>query len=253
MKPRIFRLGLFVLAGAIVNVAVAWGCAMWIPLYDSHLAKHDVFNDWEGTTGYSLYTVHRWCRIGAFRVEVSKTTDVGHSGMPWKTTAAFKELIPKWGLEFLHVSELSAERLGIGFEGELSLGVRSVDARGWPLLCEWGGFRPPPPQINVDQTVLCKGWLVRGVIPIERYSIATTNYHSAKSLPYLPLWPEFAINTVFYASILWMLFAGPGWIRRRVRIKRGLCPACAYSVGASDVCTECCKASGSPPRRGYGV
>ena len=25
------------------------------------------------------------------------------------------------------------------------------------------------------------------------------------------------------------------------RIKRGLCPACAYPVGASDVCTECGK------------
>jgi hypothetical protein len=58
-------------------------------------------------------------------------------------------------------------------------------------------------------------------------------------LPLRPLWPGFAINTVFYAAILWMLFAAPGMIRRRRRIKRGLCAACAYPVGESDVCTEC--------------
>jgi hypothetical protein len=54
-----------------------------------------------------------------------------------------------------------------------------------------------------------------------------------------PMWPGFAINTVFYAAILWLLFATPFALRRWRRIKRGLCPACAYPVGASDVCTEC--------------
>jgi hypothetical protein len=27
--------------------------------------------------------------------------------------------------------------------------------------------------------------------------------------------------------------------RRSLRVKRGLCPACAYPVGVSPVCTEC--------------
>mgnify|MGYP003578232462 CR=1 FL=1 len=54
-----------------------------------------------------------------------------------------------------------------------------------------------------------------------------------------PLWPGFAINTLFYAGILWVMFAAPFALRRRRRIKRGLCPACAYPVGESIVCTEC--------------
>jgi hypothetical protein len=64
-------------------------------------------------------------------------------------------------------------------------------------------------------------------------------------LPYEPIWPGFAINTIFYAAIAWMLFAVPGALRRLRggrRIKRGLCPACAYPVGDSRVCTECGKA-----------
>jgi hypothetical protein len=58
-------------------------------------------------------------------------------------------------------------------------------------------------------------------------------------IPIRPIWPGFAINTIFYAAILWLLFAAPPTIRRWRRIKRGLCPACAYPIGSSDKCTEC--------------
>ena len=73
------------------------------------------------------------------------------------------------------------------------------------------------------------------------------------------LWPGFAINTVFYAVILWLLFAAPFALRRRRRIKRGLCPKCAYDLRGSrrgphpnplpegegeTVCPECGAAEG---------
>ena len=64
-------------------------------------------------------------------------------------------------------------------------------------------------------------------------------------MPLTPLWPGFAINTVFYAAILWMLFAAPFALRRRRRIKRGLCPTCGYDLrgrsGESTLCPECGK------------
>jgi hypothetical protein len=60
------------------------------------------------------------------------------------------------------------------------------------------------------------------------------------SFAYRPLWPGFAINTIFYAAILWALFTVPGMIKRRRRIKRGVCVRCAYPVGTSSaVCSEC--------------
>ena len=62
-------------------------------------------------------------------------------------------------------------------------------------------------------------------------------------LPVDPLWPGFAVNTLFYAGVLWMLYCGPFALRRRGRIKRGLCVACAYdlrgSATTSDACPEC--------------
>ena len=60
-----------------------------------------------------------------------------------------------------------------------------------------------------------------------------------KFVPLQPLWPGFAINTIFYAAILWLLFVTPGAVRRTIRRRRGLCPACAYPIGVSPICTEC--------------
>ena len=59
-------------------------------------------------------------------------------------------------------------------------------------------------------------------------------------VPLIPVWPGFAINTIFYAAILWLPF-GPFELRRSGRLDRGLCPTCAYPMGQSAVCTECGK------------
>ena len=65
-------------------------------------------------------------------------------------------------------------------------------------------------------------------------------------LPQRPLWPGFAINTIFYATLLWLLIPGTFALRRFLRVRRGHCPKCAYPMGESSVCTEC----GKPlPRR----
>ncbi len=46
-------------------------------------------------------------------------------------------------------------------------------------------------------------------------------------------------NTLFYAAILWLLIGGLFALRRFLRVRRGLCPKCAYPMGESSVCTEC--------------
>jgi len=62
------------------------------------------------------------------------------------------------------------------------------------------------------------------------------------------LWirPGLALNTLHTAAIAaigWLLIYGPlalsRLIRRFIRTRRGLCPACAYPRGESDVCSEC--------------
>ena len=65
---------------------------------------------------------------------------------------------------------------------------------------------------------------------------------SLRMLPLRPIWPGFAVNTIFYAAVFWLLICGPFVLRRFIRVKRGLCPACAYPRGESPVCSECGKA-----------
>jgi hypothetical protein len=60
------------------------------------------------------------------------------------------------------------------------------------------------------------------------------------------------IDDVAMIRGLWLLFAAPGWVRRRIRARRGQCPACAYPVGASTVCTECGRPVGGTVHRMMG-
>jgi hypothetical protein len=78
--------------------------------------------------------------------------------------------------------------------------------------------------------------------PIQ-WDVRSANYvclpNLSRGLAFAPVWPGFAINTIFYAAILWAVFAVPGVVKRHRRRKRGLCRACAYPIGASVVCSEC--------------
>jgi hypothetical protein len=162
MKRWFVRVMVFLLVGAIVNVAVARGCVhIWSP-------------NW---------TSPEWSEVDWSR---------------------------KWSSSGVRYSE----------------GVTLCELRvGWPsqsFRASWLG-----------------GW--RGAREVVFHVPGTRVVPAVSTIvqPIRPLWPGFAANTVFYTAILWMLFAASGTLRRRRRIKRELCPACAYPVGASDVCTEC--------------
>lgn len=55
-----------------------------------------------------------------------------------------------------------------------------------------------------------------------------------------PPWPSFALNTLFYAVVLWIPFA-PFVLRKALRRKRGLCIKCGYDLRhvEHEVCPEC--------------
>ena len=42
-----------------------------------------------------------------------------------------------------------------------------------------------------------------------------------------------------FNTLLWLLLPGPFVLRRFLRLRRGLCPRCAYPMGMTDTCTEC--------------
>jgi len=74
--------------------------------------------------------------------------------------------------------------------------------------------------------------------PIQRTTAGGTQYRLA---PLRPIWPGFTINTILYAAVLWLLICGPFVLRRVIRTRRDLCPACSYPRGESYLCSECGK------------
>ncbi len=159
VRRRLLTVAVFLLAGAVVNVGVAWGCAMWSPLRN--------------------------------------------------------------------FSSLSSEGLGVRNRAmyfHLDIGVVAGERReaGFPLL-SLVGYRYAKRSREVA--------LIR---PPSPFAVRPSNV-----LPARPIWPGFAVNTLFYAAVLWPLIPGPFTLRGLIRQRRGLCPKCAYPMGESSVCTEC--------------
>ena len=209
--------GVFLLLGAVVNVAVAWGCAFQAPgdlrLIEAKSFELDMGEFWE------LYRERLFGRERFLSWQVSMSV---FRLKPYTRDVLPKELpiVPPWTrLPLVPPGTVDGDRF---------------DATGWPALCFCaqlhydrgvGSFRTSPASGGIS-------------LPIEMavdYPFSTDRV----TLPLRPMWPGFAINTVFYAAILWLLFAAPGRVRRWRRIRRGLCAKCAYPVGTSDVCTEC--------------
>jgi hypothetical protein len=105
----------------------------------------------------------------------------------------------------------------------------------------------PPPRWEAC-SISAFGWPA-SMVQSSAWSMTTGRKPSKEDRSYR-LRPGFAINTLFYAAILWALFAAPFALQRRSRIRRGLCPACAYPVGESPICTECGAPFPSPIGRG---
>ena len=212
MKRRISKLLLFLLLGAIVNVAVAWGCVLSLPpMVDIPMREvtdtSRVIPQEEVVELLRNHFHHSGIRMG---------DDVGGYGeeqrhFGWKAVRA------GW----------LGDNLNFDYHTKLG-GWPAYSLKGW---LEWDDRKTPEYKSHDSGALMLPEWTMPEEGPRRLIEY----------LPWHPLWPGFAINTVFYAAMLWLLFAAPGYVRRRIRARRGLCPACAYPIGTSNVCTECGK------------
>jgi hypothetical protein len=234
-SPRkvVIRAGIFLLLGAIVNIAVAWWCALWMrdtssveelggPLAQRTYPEGDTIYMWE----LQLYESPGLSWANGGWGDVTRWKD-----RPPDSELSPLDLLPGWASQ-LNLAELRRAAEGNAQSGGVVVG------RGWPMVCltcrcNWLG--QPPFYVSSDAIDL--GWPGG---PSAQLNPADDMW-LPRLLPLRPYVVGFAINTLFYAAILWLLFAAPFALRRWRRIRRGLCPACAYPVGASDLCSECGK------------
>ena len=218
MKRRLLIIAIFLLVGAVVNVAVAWGViarARWAQMTPSldqtgHPWPVTVPELWPPADGLitrrsvglvvrSWHTSERREIRGVTTLRWSKhfVVRIAESGLPFSTLRWQNPPAPE-------------SVVGTDVHHHLRFG------------------RHPTPTL----TLWTRGIRIPDGVPgfRERYW---------KVLPVQPIWPGFAVNTLLYATLLWLLIPGPFALRRLLRVRRGLCPECAYPIGESSVCTEC--------------
>jgi hypothetical protein len=233
MKQRLLIIAIFLLFGAVANVVVAWGSALRITKFGWYDDPSWVGGVWPETD--PVFDVQLQTCFGYASLLTLSFFDSGDD--PYKGLAATDTWLPSWA------RCRAAEDSSDSWEDERDLWDVWVDrcvlietAAGWPFLslhssfCCRGGANPSNLTWEVRHVrgALIPDWLSDSGYP--------------EMLPLRPIWRGFAVNTIFYAAILWLLIGGPFVLRRFIRRRRGLCPACAYPMGQLPVCTECGRA-----------
>ena len=125
----------------------------------------------------------------------------------------------------------------------------SAQRAGWPMhamMTEQYAIGPRPPIERVqDMPFISLRHSLRGGLILHHLAqhpmLHPLGHHS---LPLVPLWPGFAVNTAFYATCVATLWLAAANTRhalgtKRRRRKRGQCEACGYDLTGLDQCPEC--------------
>ncbi len=238
------------LAGAVLTVAVAWVCSAVVKPATKSIRF--IAERVDSPAIRDFWLVHEAAGVGVRYVAYTRTDAAG-----WKTFEL--EVEAGWNTFELEVED--------GLRHHPSWAPWPPDPRpvvydtalfvaaGWPFgavvaSCSDYEFRWHEPRASATWVRLEKQlWPERRP---ARVGPATWSHavvlqkqdgpFTARVLPFGLNWPGFAINTLFYTLMLWLLIGGTFVFRWFIRLRRGLCPKCAYPIGESAVCSECgCK------------
>lgn len=236
------RVLVFLLIGAVVNVAVAWGVAFRT---GSQLTRDDglifssenaarlgwpvaVPEQWAPPNMYATQRSPGYMRDMAFWIGPTRVErGVSEAGIPWVNTisprARADRVLSGWPLVALESQEYSEAGHEPPWHTVINLSSVTIRYSNWRA------------GLQADVGSAAPGWSIPTVLPVA------------------PLWIRFMVDTVFWGAVGWVLLSGPGTVRRVRRIRRGLCSACGYPIGISPVCTECGKPvvarAGTKPRK----
>jgi hypothetical protein len=236
MRRWATRILLLLVLGAIVNVTVAWVAALWSSIEAGFVM--------DATADETLH----WRQRLREDLSLDPSDDSGGRDdvrMCWRSDRGF-------GYEARSVSQVViVPSVRIRWHEQALMSYRA----GWPMAALAGerwqrvtGYdrylpsppigSPPPaaapgpagaPGAAVGSPTRTKIQWQRGVLEWTRPQ--SLGGPSQRIVPLHPHWPGFAINTVFYAAVLWLLFAAPFALRRWRRIRRGLCPNVGMTCG----------------------
>ena len=221
MKRRLTKLVVFLLLGAIVNVAVAWGCQIHAEFRSTTFGEYGDLDEY--------FSVHVNVGFGITEMSTSRRKSTGADFIEGDA-AVVARVLPKWGDFDTPLPEYVRTEVSADY---LITESRRAEACGWPLRCLWAEIGRGITRYRYDQDV----WFDEQVPATSGYLV----FDGYINLPIRPFFPGFAINTIFYAAILWLLTLGPFTARRMIRRKRGHCIKCGYDLRGDFFagCPEC--------------
>lgn len=229
---RIIRtIAIFLILGAIVNVLVAWGCAVFVDAVRTHgevTRGQYTYEVKAHHAHYHLWYVLTWSKPGAAYYYYDESIDDEHYQAAIDAdNAAIRSAWPYW-----------ARPLELYVESGTELWSRRVDARGWPTVSLWSDDEADRWFDDQMWRLKSSGSLDIGLEPWPRH---VDEGPRQRVLPLRPIWRGIIINTLFYSLVLCLLFVTVMQSRLAVRRLRHRCPKCAYLLKGQTVpgCPEC--------------
>lgn len=239
MKRSPFKIVMVVLgylaAGAVVNVVVAAGCALWMPISPQAMLVHGDLPDFA-----VKWTPINWLSLKYDPASTKQDAWCKILGMERRGT----------GVRFVEV-QARFDRRGGYHEPPFENFPRFLLLRvGWPSKCLEAASGPevdpmycylaaaPPCEFR---SAVCLPWQRASVDAAPRFAFPNINLSNVTRnfIPLSPIWPAMIGNTVVWALILAFFVYAPRRLRAEWRLHHGVCPRCAYPIGVSAKCTEC--------------
>lgn len=243
MRRRLFTGVVMLTAGAIVSILVAWSSVLLVDIqrapdqliYTDMMAERGGFmaTGKRSRLGYTQ-SITRLIRPASFGVSADGSHMIEFPQTPFDFDIV--QLRPGETLERDYPDLHEALTSGTGDipAGTIAFWPWETQA-GWPMRSMrcW--------HENLVGVPSSRSMATSGPVTIQRGILvgSPTPPQLARALPLQPMWAGFLVNTLFYAVWLGLLLPGAIRLRRWNRLRRKLCPACAYPIGVNPVCTEC--------------
>ncbi len=229
MKRWFTKLVVFLLLGAATTIATSWYLAAGRTKDATWFGHAEQGSSRIGRIGAGTWHVYRNERLGQVLIRRYRSIYSPEDQPPeWDIIDRPAErFVPVWASDLLPLEP-----------PEGVLGNAAVEGSGWPLVAMRTRYEEfPGPLRGQSIRQVTEGILLT---PTAEIRLGDMLYRT-KALPLRPLWPGFAINTAFYAVLLWVLWRSPFVVGRIIRRKRGHCIKCGYDLRGdfSAGCPEC--------------
>lgn len=241
IRTRFRSLSILILLGLMLNLIVSWSLLL-IPRYSAaadlrvvqfrnpnteypHDAIFSVIHQWFGVHEHQFYLTRR-----SRSRDLPKRTSLYWTWLPWDSDpdaiTRGNELFTSFAPEHPDHAIISTTRVGFP---SLAMETQSL-VDDFSLLSN-GSLRTESHYGFISRVDGVAGTTKPGIWPHAPHIL----------FPYKPIWIGFAINTVFYTTLVFTLIWTVRQIKHARRMRRGRCPYCDYERHHDfrDGCPEC--------------